>query len=459
MNPIANGQVAKNALKTQDPESPRLGSRAARGPACSWRFLPALAASFTLLVLGHIYAEGFRNPPPGTFDLGRAGGRVAQVDDASVVQQNPANIADLTTTELQFTPSIIYFKVDYDSPTGQSAQTRDPWHVLPNFFVATPLDDGKFGVGLGITVPYGIANKWDDSTSAFARPTGVLRYQTPYDADLLTLNFNPTVSAKIGDHVQVGAGLDVMWSELTFKQYYPWFIFPFSTGTEPDGNVKLKGNGVGLGGNVGLTWLINDRNRIAVTYRSPITVDFDGDFTVDNITPVASAAGATPRSDFRTQVTFPTIVAAGYGIQISDTIRLETDVEWIEFSRFKSLDIDVGNNAFLFPSTSFPQNWKNTFTAGIGGDWRFAPDWVLRASYQFYESPVPDSTLSPTIPDSNQNVFTIGLGYKYKHHSFEVAYGADFYDDRHITNDYNPAFNGTYKLTVHLFSLAYKFSF
>jgi long-chain fatty acid transport protein len=119
----------------------------------------------------------------------------------------------------------------------------------------------------------------------------------------------------------------------------------------------------------------------------------------------------------------------------------------------------VGNNAVLLPSTHIAQNWKDTFTIGIGGDWKFAQNWVLRAGYQFYESPVPDSTFSPTIPDANQNVFTFGLGYRYGRHFFEGAYGADFYDSRSIRSDQNPAFNGDYNVTVHLFSVAYHFSF
>jgi len=41
----------------------------------------------------------------------------------------------------------------------------------------------------------------------------------------------------------------------------------------------------------------------------------------------------------------------------------------------------------------------------------------------------------------------------------EAAYGLDFYDDRNIKNDQNPAFNGKYQFTVHLFSLAYRYSF
>ncbi len=432
----------------------------ARGQMNSKLWTPTVAVASCLTFITIIaHGEGFRNPPPGTFNLGRAGGRIAQIDDSSAVQQNPANLVDLTGTDLQFTPTIVYISADFKSTTGQSASSQNPWKILPNAFGSTTLFDGKMALGLGLTVPYGLGSEWDKKSSAFAGPTGVLHYQAPHFAELQTINLNPTVSFKIGDRVKIGAGLDVMWSSVTLKQFYPWLVFPGSTGVEPDGNLKADGNGWGVGGNVGVTWSVTERQRFAVTYRSPMNVQYDGDFHVDNITPTAAFFGATSRSDFSTKVKFPSVVAVGYGIELTDTIRLETDVEWVEFSRFKSLDLNVGNNSFLLPSSKFAQNWKDTFTVGIGGDWKFHDHWVLRAGYQFYQSPVPDSTISTTIPDADQNVFTFGLGYHYKAHSLEAAYGADFYGDRHIRNNQNPAFNGDYSFTVHLFSLAYHFSF
>jgi long-chain fatty acid transport protein len=451
-------QSKTTKMKTTNMESPMSFVRARAQTIV--QAAARVAVTLALLSLAaQGYAEGFRNPPPGTFNLGRAGGRIAQIDDSSAVQQNPANLVEIARPEAQLTPTIVYIKADFTSTNGQKASTEEPWKLLPNLFGSMPLFDGKVALGLGVTTPYGIGSQWDEDSDAYAFPTGILRYQATHFAELQTINFNPAISVKIGDHLQLGAGFDAMWSQVKLKQFYPWFIFPGSVGTEPDGRAKAEGDGWGYGGNVGLTWRINERHRLAVTYRSPIDVDYDGDFKINNITPTAAFLGATPESDFGTKVGFPTIVAAGYGFQLTDSIRLEADFEWIEFSRFDSLNLSLGNNAFLLPSTQFRQNWKNTFTAGIGGDWKFAENWVLRASYQYYESPVPDSTFSPTIPDANQNVFTIGIGYKCGHHSLEAAYGLDFYDERHIRNDLNPAFNGDYEFTVHLFSAAYHFSF
>ena len=390
-------------------------------------------------------AEGFRNPPPGTFDLGRAGGRIAQVDDSSAVQQNPANLVDVTNIEAQLTPTIVYISADFHSPSGQSASTTDPWKLLPNFFASMPLKNDRFAVGLGVTVPYGLGNEWNRNSSAFAQPTGVLTYFAPYYSKLSTFNFNPAISMKLGDKIQIGAGLDVMWSELEFKQLLSPAV--------PNLDAHADGTGVGLGGNFGITWNINDRQRFAVTYRSPITINYSGSTAFENY------PGGVPGTSFNSQINFPTIVSVGYGFQFNDKFRLETDVEWVQFSRFKNLPINVGANALSVPSQNIAENWRDTFTAGFGGDWKFVDGWVLRGGYQFYQSPVPDSTFSPTIPDADQNVITIGIGWKGRHNSLEAAYGLDFYNTRNITTDQNPAFNGKYTFNVHLFSLAYRYSF
>jgi long-chain fatty acid transport protein len=414
--------------------------------ANSRRGLGFLLVALALLFVTAVDGEGFRNPPPGAFNLGRAGGRIAQVDDSSAVQQNPANLADLTNIQAQLTPTVVYISADFTSPSGQSSSSINPWKALPNFFASMPLANDRFAVGLGVTVPYGLGNEWNQRSSAFAQPTGVLAYQAPYYSELVTVNFNPSVAVKLGDEVSVGVGLDVMWSDLEFKQYLSPFV--------PNLEAQIQGNGVGFGGNLGITWQATERQRLAFTYRSPITINYSGTSQFNNY-----PGGGIPNSSFNSQVTFPTIVSVGYGLQVSDTVRLETDFEWVQFSKFDSLPINIGSNLLGVPSQNIQENWKDTFTAGFGGDWQFAENWVVRGGYQYYQSPVPNSTFSPTIPDANQNVITVGLGWTSGHSSLEFSYGLDFYNKRTITDDLNPAYNGTYTFNVHLFSFAYRYSF
>jgi len=420
-------------------------------------FLP-VGCNFCLVVglTLSAFGEGFRNPPAGAFDLGRAGGRIAQVDDSSAVANNPANLVDLNGTDIQFTPSIVYIRADYKSTTGETAHTINPWKLLPNFFAGKTFYNGKLGVGLGITTPYGIGNEWDQNSSAFAAPGGSWRYTAPYYAQLATINFNPSLAVKVTDQLRFGAGLDVMWSELTLKQNYPWAAVT-SNPSDPDGAIRAQADGVGVGANFGLTWQFTKKQRLALTCRTPVNVDYSGHFNANNV-PAALGGGAM-RDEFKTSIKFPTIVAAGYGIELTDKIRLETDVEWLQFSNFKSLPLKSAAAQSLGIPAGIAQNWRDTFTVGLSGDWKFAPAWVLRAGYQFYQTPVPDSTFSPTIPDADQNVFTLGLGFHHKRYSVEAAYGLDFYNDRNIRNNQNPAFNGKYNFTVHLFSFSYRYSF
>src|SRR2546427_396185 len=81
-------------------------ARMRRGPTRSRRpavLVPCLLALLSVCAL-QLSAEGLRNPPPGAFNLGRAGGRIAHVDDSSAATQNPANLVDVQGREFQFTP-------------------------------------------------------------------------------------------------------------------------------------------------------------------------------------------------------------------------------------------------------------------------------------------------------------------------------------------------------------------
>jgi long-chain fatty acid transport protein len=171
--------------------------------------------ALSVLSTATLRGEGFRDATTGAFDLGRSGGRIAQVDDATAVQNNPANLVDVTNIVAELDPSIIYINVDYKSPTGtQSASTMHPLKLLPNFFLSAPLFGDKLAFGFGVTVPYGLANQWPTASSAFSRANnGQLAYTANY-GKLTTFNFNPSLAYKICDSLQVGAGLDVMYSSL-----------------------------------------------------------------------------------------------------------------------------------------------------------------------------------------------------------------------------------------------------
>jgi long-subunit fatty acid transport protein len=186
-----------------------------------------------------------------------------------------------------------------------------------------------------------------------------------------------------------------------------------------------------------------------------MSIEYEGDLRTQGI-PTGDLV-----APFDTRVRFPTIVTVGYGVELTDAIRLEANLEWLEFSRFDTLTIGVPANvrAALQLPAEIRQDWEDTVTVGISGTWELGGGWRLRTSYQYFETPVPDQTYSAEIPDATQHAIAAGIGYRTGRHRFEAAYSRVFYRDRDITVNQNPVYLGHYEAEVHLISAAYGFSF
>ena len=305
---------------------------------------------------------------------------------------------------------------------------------------------------MGITSPFGQGIKFDKNDLINpSDPTSA----PLYEAQMALVNINPSVAFKLGEHLAIGAGADVILSTLTFKQHFPWPL------GNPAGDAEVEAFGYSFGGNAGVTWFITDKQRLALTYRSPFKVEYEGDFEVSNFVSLPFLPpGTSAKSDFETAIEFPTIIGLGYGIELTDTIRIEANLEWLEWSLNQSLKLDLDNNqALLFGNDELPNNWDNTITFGIGGDWQFAPDWVFRAGYAFIETPIPDATISPLLPDTDRHALSLGLGYTTGPHSVDLAYTFSIYEDRDVSASANPVYPGSYDIASDLLGMTYSFEF
>jgi long-chain fatty acid transport protein len=415
---------------------------------------PVLAATAvaTVAVLAPrgAWADGFRNPPEGGAVLGRGGAHMVYVDDATAATHNPAALAEQKAAAVLATTAIGYTKTEFTSPSGMKEESEAPWTVLPAVYTVMPLKDSPWVIGMGLHVPYGQSKEWDRN--------GVFKFVAPYFAEMKSINVTPVVARKVGSSVSFGAGLDLMWSDLTFKQLFP--LFPPPAGLSgPATSLDFEGDGYGVGAHAGLLWDVADGHRVALTYRSPVRVEYDGDFTMDPFPgPGVFPPPVTGKSDFGTQIDFPQVVGLGYGVAIGDSVRLEANVEWIEHSRNDALDLDIGNNGVLLPTTSLPQQWDDTWTFAVGGDWRIGSEWTARAGWTYLPTPVPDETMMPSLAEGDKQVLGIGLGYAGGGHRLDIAYALNLQEDRNITSPLNPT-PGSYEFNQHLFAATYALTF
>ncbi|HPF98684.1 MAG TPA: outer membrane protein transport protein [Kiritimatiellia bacterium] len=397
--------------------------------------------------------SGFRNPPEDAQALGRPGGKIAIVENATAVEHNPANLMYLEGVEAEVGATFVYAKSDFNSVLGFSETTENNLKVLPALYFGLPLgEEGRFAAGFGLSVPFGQSTEWSES--------GSMRYLAPYLAELSVVNLNPSFAAKLGDKILIGIGADLYSSTFNMQQVYPWSAVVGAP--VRDGEAEIESTGEGLGGNIGVTWEITKSQRLAATYRSAVTVDYDGDFRVDNIPAdqiPAALSFIRSSSSFGTEITFPAIAALGYAFKVGESLWLEADVEWIEFSQYDTLKFDAGRDTALLPQTEYVQDWDDSWTFGFGADWGVTKAVTLRAGYMFIESPIPDETLAPTLPDADRHVLSVGAGYTHGKHTFDVGYAYSIFDERDIDVNVNPAYVGSYDLSSQLFNLSYTYTF
>ncbi|MCC5848812.1 MAG: TonB-dependent receptor [Verrucomicrobia bacterium] len=400
-----------------------------------------------LLNLCRVHADGFRNPPAGAAALGRIGGRIAYTEDATAITHNPANLVDLTEPSLLGALTFGYSKMEFEGPAG-TAESKSPWAVLPNMYAVRPVpEEGRWAFGVGLNSPYGRSTELDEGS--------IFRFAAPYYTQLLSVELLPTFATRLNDRLAFGFSVNLLWSELDIRQSYPWALALQTPGL-PDGKTKFQADGAGIGATLALTWKVAENQRLAVSYRSPIKVEYEGDL---DVTEIPEGAPAAARSDFETEITFPMVVAVAYGIQVTDRLLLETNVEWARQSSFDKLELDAGVNTPLLPSNVIDTDWGDNWTYGISAAWKLNQDWQLRTGYIYLESPVPSRTMLPTTAEQSQGVWSIGAGYFQGSHRLDFAYSLGLFSGRQVDDNENPLFNGKYDFEAHLVSVSYGYHF
>ena len=384
-------------------------------------FFTTFFASFLLL------ADGVRNPPEGARAIGAFGGHRAFADDANANIHNSANMIDLEKPVVQYNVTTGYGRTTFEK-AGVSEQTDSPFFAIPGFSAAVPFKDGKYAAGLSFYVPYGRSVEWKD-TGYFAS-SGM-----SYAGSMMVADVTPNFAMRINDSLSVGVGADLYYGAV--KQW---------TFVGPGVKSKLDADGQAIGWNCAATWKMTEKQRLVATYRSPVKIKYTG---TDELT------GGT-KGDVDANIEYPAIVGLAYGIQLTDTLKVEADGEWLNFSQYQNLKI----NDPLIPWPVSKQQLKDTWTAGLGTAWNFKPQWTLRSGLMYLKNPTPDYTYGPLSPDTDQGVISVGLGYETEHHAIDLGYAYGlFLGGRNVDGNQYAACDGQYDYNVHLLSLSYGYKF
>ncbi|MDP3030332.1 MAG: outer membrane protein transport protein [Deltaproteobacteria bacterium] len=395
------------------------------------------------------FAAGFAILQQGTAPMAQGNAFVAQADDPSAIFFNPAGINQLKGTQVYLGATAIAPRAEYK---GLGTKSRTESHVyLPLQFYLTHELTTDLAVGLGVFSPFGLGTKWDDGWAG--------RYVAT-SSDLNTFSVNPVLSWKASEKLSVAGGVNVMRAEADLRKKLDLSRFGL-----PDGNQLFKGADYGYGYNLGLLYQLTPATNIGLSYRSEVKVKIDGDaeYSVD-----PKVAAFFPNGGAHSQFVFPPSLFAGVAYKGLAPWVFECDLTWTGWSTFEELRVTLDRPVSSPPKSVSvqPRNWNDVFAYRFGVNYKWDEAITIRAGYIFDESPVPDETMDPSIPDADRHIFCLGGDYRLKDFTIGIAYNYVLGKkrDKHNTigADIVPGdnrANGEYQQTSHSLAVSISYSF
>jgi long-chain fatty acid transport protein len=392
-----------------------------------------LAATLVLLlaVPGKTLAAGFAISELGSRESGRGAAAAALADDASALFYNPANVARLWGLNVEVGGSGIIAGWSWTPPDGSSlapAKTEPgvamPPHAVATYGLGTMPVLGDVAVGLGYSVPFG---------STFSWPASWAGREDVQKIALTVHELTPTVALRPSRFIAVGASFRFLPSNVYLKR-------AVRLGTAEEGTVELGGWAAGIGAAAGVTILPTESLALAFAWRSPVTLDFAGKSNF--VFPPPFDPSAVDK-DVKASLPLPQIFRAGLAFDVvPKVLNVSADVEYQQWSTFKSLDIRFQNADGTETISSNPRDSTNGWVVHAGLELRATESFFVRAGYTWDQLTIPEAAVNAAPPDSDKHVVSVGASYTFDNYVVSAHFSDAFFAPRTALSN---AFPGTYR--------------
>jgi long-chain fatty acid transport protein len=375
---------------------------------------------------GSVFGSGFQLRENSAAALGNAfAGAAASIEDPSIVANNPAGMTALRGNQVSgdltvVIPSAIFSEMGLNATRqpigggrGGNGGGARPVPAAYGVYDASP--DLKFG--LAVTSPFGLGSQYDSGW--------VGRYQA-IKSDLEVVNINPNIAYRVTDWLSIGGGPAVQHASAELTNAINSTTVAHLANPQlplglslPDGFVRVTGDSLSVGYNLGVLAQISPGTNLGASYRSQVSHRLDGAAMLNVPAPLAADPRfhTTPtRTDFKT----PAIVSLAGSSEILADLMLLAEIQWTNWSVVKNLRIERPDGSAL---TDQPEQWRGTWFASIGASYHPDPNWTIRGGFAFDPTPVRNQFRTARIPDADRYWLAMGLGYKWTADlRFDAAY-------------------------------------
>jgi long-chain fatty acid transport protein len=369
-----------------------------------------------VLAAGPAFAAGFAIPEQGAKATGMANAFVAQADDPSAIYYNAGGLAFLDQRAFALGGTYIRTtKADFHGtnpfPGDGSNGTQKTLSVFPpHLYFVQPINT-EWKVGLGIESPYGLTTEWknpDQFPGRFLSTKAALR----------AFDINPTIAWQVTPQFGIGIGGIARISDIELRRD-AGAVDPFTLRTDTVASSRLKGDfSTGYGFDAGALLKVTSRFSLGASYRSAIDIKYTGNATLTQIATndpvfdqiVAAQLPFGRKLPVSTKLNFPATASVGGAFGITPDLLAEVDFGWSGWNRFSEVPINFTSNDL--PNSVILERWKNAYNYRGGLRWSLNPAWQLRLGYVYDETPQPEQTVNPLLPDNNRRGYTVGVGHK-----------------------------------------------
>jgi long-chain fatty acid transport protein len=432
-------------------------------------------------------AAGFALAEQSASGLGNAfAGMSARSDDPSTLFYNPATMSYMKKgTQLTVGGHIIAPQASLDNASarnvtfggiavnGNDGGDAGILAFVPNLYLKMDLNN-DIALGLGVNVPFGLGTEYNNGW--------VGRYNA-LESKLKTININPAISWQANEKFSVGGGVSVQYIKAELSNAIDSSSLCRATaalgtcnalGLAVPGNaaadslVKLEGDDISFGYNLGMVFKPNDQTTLGLAYRSKIhhTLEGDANFTRSaGLNVLLNGAGSQQlkNGDITAKVDLPENISFSGAFQATPDLELLGDVTWTKWSRFKELRIDFANPAQADGVTT--ESWDDSWRYSIGANYKWAPDVTLRTGLAYDQTVIANElNRTPRIPDQNRTWLAFGASWAITpNNTIDAGYAHLFISNSTLNNTSESSIKhnvrGQYDSSVDILSAQYTHNF
>ncbi len=448
-----------------------------------------------LLVPSVSFAGGFALSGIGSKGVSFGASYTALVNDWTAIYWNPANLhkagkqfgvfANFVFTSGQATTrtGIIGMDGPYSLKT-YPVRAVEQTFFIPSFGIVFPIN--QHTLAFGVYAPFGLGAKWD----LYSMPIG---YRVGRLDDYPEIDHESSISitnimfaySRAFSNLSVGLALGVAIGDIVLRQVnfgildadqdnvpdlgYPYSLIPIDT--------RLKGKGTGFALNFGLQY---DANKLSLGFalRYVSSLALNGSVELSAYKPYSPYYYAITGNDLflggiaytkanaSTTLPLPLIASLGASYRFSDKLNFALGFEYQMWNVFDTINVEIDGTDPIagrpLQNEAFVENWNSTFKFSIGMEylWRSIP---LRFAFTYDQSPVPDETFSPLIPDPGDKfILSGGFGYSFGKISMDTHFEYFILPERNVdpaTLSYVEGMPGSYRFGLFALGVSFNYGF